>query len=100
MTEKETYMCKNLLINDAPLGNCTLTINKNYIVSQTESGENNLILDSTDWFIITTRNLFGVIGLTQNDNIECEEIDTGKKFSGRGFSFGFTINGTSDLIIT
>lgn len=99
MTEKETYMCKNLLINGTPLGNCTLTINKNYIVSQTESGENNLILDSTDWFIITTRNLFGVIGLTQNDHIECEEIDTGKKFSGHGYCFGYTINGKSELTI-
>lgn len=100
MTEKETYMCKNLLINNVQLGNCTLTINKNYKVSQTESGENNLILDSTDWFIITTRNLFGVIGLTQNDHIECEEIDTGKKFSGNGFCFGYTINGKSELTIS
>jgi hypothetical protein len=95
ITETETYMCKNLHINGNYHGDCTLTFNKNYnMINDVKT------LESTNWFIITTCNLFGLMNVTYNDDIVCEEIDTNRKFSGRGFPFGFTIIGKSELIIS
>ena len=94
MIETETHMCKNLHINGNYHGDCTLTINKKYTMTDEIK-----TLESTNWFIITTCNLFGLINVTYKDDIECEEIDTGKKYTGKGFPFGYTIIGINDLTI-
>lgn len=82
MTEKETFMCENLLINNINYGNCELIINEN-------------------WNIIPECNLGDIISLPINGHIKCNEINTEKKFAGIGYIYNNQlITGLLPLIIT
>lgn len=101
------FFCKNLIIDNNSLNvNCALMYDDGKISISTKSGDGQM-QSSKSWSITTQVDLsyLAIQYITSNDRkpsfIECEDIKSGKKFTGYGFIMSnYKIDGTGELTIS